>query len=423
MKKYLVLILFSLSFFYSQGQNLDDIKKLVILTQYTKAKPEIDSYLANAANAAKPEGWYYKAFVYNSLGRVATNPVAEAKSLYTGAFDALKKYASLDAKAPLTVEEKNSTVYNVYSGLYDLGIKTYNDKDFAESFDCFKKTLEVHDYVYENKLYGPGDLKFSAHDTDIVWNLTILANELKKKDDALVYYKRIADADLFDEKYETAYDDLIKKYKREKNAELFAKYLSAAKKHYPVDSEYWEGMEIDFALDGLEDEALLNKYEELTKTLPESYMVHYNYALDIDKFLTSSASEGKEKAGYRARMLELFLKSRTIRSTIEANLQLANIYYSRTYDIQERIGRITGTKPAELQVKKQLTDSLKTTMKECIPFATEAVRMLAELKEYKYSEKANYKLALEILSKAYKMEGNAVKAAEYDKKKEEVDKL
>ena len=58
-------------------------------------------------------------------------------------------------------------------------------KNFAESYDCFKKTLEVHDYTYDNNLNGANGLKFSAHDTDIVWNLAILANELKNKDEAI----------------------------------------------------------------------------------------------------------------------------------------------------------------------------------------------------------------------------------------------
>ena len=62
-------------------------------------------------------------------------------------------------------------------------------------------------------------------------------------------------------------------------------------------------------------------------------------------------------------------------------------------------------------------------MLPCIPYAEEAVKLLAALKELKYSDKANYKLALEILAKANKANGNAAKAAEYEKKKAEVDKF
>jgi hypothetical protein len=317
-------------------------------------------------------------------------------------------------------------LFNLYYSYYDLGIKTYNEKKFPESFDLFKSSLDVHDYGISNKLDGPNGLKFAAHDTDLVWNLAVLANELKKKDEALMFYKKIADANLSDEKYANAYDELVKKYKSEKNAELFNKYVTAAKKYYPVDLPYWENKEIEFALDGIENEALLNKYEELTKTFPNNYIVFYNYAVEIDKFLGTDAAKNKDAAtvaAYRTKIEDLFKKAVSIKPNIEGNLQLANLYYSKTYDLQERAAKIKGTKPAEVKVKNELNAAVKASMSQAIPFAEEAAKMLGELKEYKFSDKANYKLALEILSNAYKMAGNTGKFTEIEKKRAAVDKL
>ncbi len=423
MKKYVLLFTLLMGGLYSYSQNLDNVRKLLILKQYEKAKPEIDTYLSDPKNAAKAEAWYYKAFIYNTVARIPTKTVAESLGLYQTAYDALKKYAELDPKAPLTTEENNATAYNIYYGFYDMGIKTYNEKNFSESFNLFKKTLEVHDYIYGKKLPGAVGLTFTSHDTDVVWNLAILANELKNKNDALVYYQKIADAGLKDEKYATAYDELVLKYKREKNAEQFAKYVAAAKKNYPVDLPYWENQEIEFALIDLENEALFAKYEELTQKLPNNYPVFYNYAVEIDKFLNTSAATGKNTEAYRKKINELFKKALAIKSTTEVNLQLANLYYSKAYDFQEQAGKIKGTKPAEVKLKNELTASAKTSMSDAIPYAEEAVKQLATLKEYKFGDKVNYKLALEILSNAYKMSGNAAKAAEYEKKKAEVDKL
>lgn len=426
MKKYVLLVALLIGGLCSYSQDLDNIKKMILLNQFEKAKPDIDSYLSNEKNAAKPEGWYYKAVIYNTLGRDTKKTVAESKALYQGAFDALKKYVSIDTKAMLTTEEKNSTIYNIYYGNYDLGIKTYNDKNYEGSFENFKKAVEIHDYIFEKNIIGPNNLKFTAHDTDAVYNLAIIANTLNKKDDALVYYKRIADAGLGDEKYATAYDELVLKYKREKNAELFNKYITAAKKYYPVDLPYWETKEIEFNLGDLENEALLDKYEELTKSLPNNYVVFYNYAIEIDKFLSSDAAKAKDAAAvaaYRAKIEELFKKAVSLKSTVEGNLQLANLYYSRTYDLQERAAKIKGTKPAEVKAKADLQASIKSTMNEAIPYAEEGARLLGQFKEYKYADKANYKLAMEILVNAYKMNGNAAKLAEAEKKKAEVEKM
>ncbi|MGB4844933.1 MAG: hypothetical protein WBP16_10740 [Ferruginibacter sp.] len=423
MKKYLILISLVLAAGYAQAQSLDDIRKLVILSQYDKARPEIDKYMADEKNAAKPEGWYYKAFVYNSLGRVATKPVTESKSLYQGAFDAIKKYAELDPKAPLTTEEKNSTVFNVYYGFFDLGSKTYGESNFTESYDLFKKALDVHDYIYNKNLTGYNDTKFSAHDTNVVWNLAVLANELKKKDEALVYYKQIADADLSEEKYVGAYDDLVIKYKREKNEELFNKYVTAAKKHYPVDKPYWEAQEIEFAINGLENEALFTKYDELTTRFPNSYMVFYNYGLELDRFIYSADAKGKDIAAYKKKMAELFKRAIELNSTIEANLQLGNLYYNSSFDYLDEVGKIKGTKPEDVKKKNELMALSKETVAKAIPYCEEAVRQLGLLTEYKTGEKVNYKLGLEILVNAYTKAGNTAKAAEYSKKKAEVEKL
>lgn len=412
---------------YGSSQELPkEIRFNIEIKQFDKAKEGLDKYIADPKNAANALANYYKAYVYSALARDPKKTVAESKNLNEEAFAALKKYTELDPKAPLTKEENNSTLFNIYFSYYDLGVKFYNEKNFQESYNHFKSSLDVHDYGIVNKLNGPGTLKFAVHDTDLVWNLAVLANELKKKEDALIYYKRIADADLKDEKYVTVYEELILKYKRERNAELFSKYVTAAKKHFPIDIPYWEMKEIEFALGDLQDEALLNKYEELTKALPNNYIVFYNYAIEIDKFISSDASKAKDAAAvnaYRTKIEELYKKAISIKSTLEGNLQLANLYYSKTFDLQERIAKIKGTKPAELKVKNDLIAESKALTLACIPYAEEVVKILSTYKEYKFSDKSNYKLALEILGHGYKVSGDAAKLAEVEKKKIEVEKL
>jgi len=423
MKKYFLLSILVLGGLYGSSQGLEDVKKLIILMQYDKAKAEIDKYMADPKNAAKPEGWYYKGYTYNSLARVAGKPVPESKSLNQESYVSVKKYMELDPKAPLTKEENNSTIYNVYYSFYDLGVKMYNEKNYPESYDLFKTTLEVHDYIYAGKLDGPGGTKFSAHDTDIVWNLVVLGNELKKKDEVMGYYKRIADANLSDEKYAEAYDELVKKYKREDNKELFEKYITIAKKYYPVDKVYWESNEIEFAIKGLENEALFKKYEELTISLPDNYMVFFNYGYELTKYVYSDEAKGKDVSAYKLKIPELFKKAIAINSTTDANVVLANFYYNASFDYIEEAGKIKGTKPEDVKKRNEQIALGKSSMSQAIPYGEEAVKLFAGQKEYKMSEKANYKQVLDILSAAYKQGGNAAKAAEYEKRKAEVDKL
>jgi len=412
MKKYVLLFVLIFAIVGTYGQDLKNVKLYFNLQQYDKAKPEIDAFFANEKNATKAEGWYYKAAIYTALAVQEATPVAQKKVYLQTGFEALKKYRELDPKTPLSNDETNKTIFNTYYGYDDMGIKAYGTKNYEESFTSFQKALEIHDYIYANGITGTNGFKFSALDTNMVWNLAILANELKRKDDALIYFRKIADANLKDERYATAYDELIVRAIKEKNSADFTKYIAAAKQHYPIDIPYWEMKEVEFALDGVEGEALLNKYEELTKTLPNNYVVFYNYAIEIDKFLSGDASKGKDAATlntYRTRMEESYKKAVAIKSTIEVNLQLANLYYSKTFDLQERIARIKGTKPAELKVKNDLI--------------AESKALSSKLEKYKFADKSNYKLALEILGNGYKVAGNAAKVAEVEKKKLEVEKL
>jgi hypothetical protein len=423
MKKPLFLIIFLLGAIHSRAQEIEDINKLVLLKKYDKARPEIDKFLANPANAAKAEAWFYKCVTYNNLARAAGKAIAESKSLNLEAYAAVKKYLELDPKATLTNNDSNSIIYNMYYTMYDLGVKMYNDKSYEESYDLFKNTLDIHDYIYGQKLYGPGTLRFSAHDTDIVWNLAILANELKKKDELIVYYRKIADADLGADKYVDAYDELVKKYKKEENKELFAKYLEGAKKHYPADKAYWEALGIEFTVKGLENEALFKKYEELMQTYPDNYMLNYNFGHELDKYVYSGDSKGKDVSAYRKKIPELYKKAIAINSTVEANVLLTNYYYNSSFDLIDEAQKIKGTKPEDVKKRTDLMTQSKATLAQTIPCGEEAVKLYAALKQYKSSDKVNYKQVLDILSTAYKQTGNAAKADEYEKKKAEVDKL
>jgi hypothetical protein len=419
MKKSVLIIILVFAGIIARSQKIEDIRTNVLLSKFDKAKELVDKFLSDEKNAAKADAWYYKAVTYNALSRTATNALDVNKKLNEESYEALQKYKQLDPAAEQTVKEENSTYYNIYSSFYDLGVKNYAANNKDEAYGMFLKTLAVHDYVYANNLNGPNGLKFSAHDTDIVWNLVILANELKKKDDLLSYYKKIADADLADEKYAEAYDVLVKHYMKEDNKELFSKYLQKAKVHYATDP-YWEAVEIEYAIKGLENEELFKKYDELLLTHPKNYMVLFNYGYELDKFIYSAEAKGKDLAAYKKKIPEVFKRAIAVNSTIDANMLLTNFYYNASFDILDEVSKIKGTKPEDVKKKNELNALNKEMLNNCIPSGEEGVRLFSELKEFKSSDKVNYKQLLDILSTVYRKNGNNAKADEYDKKRAEI---
>lgn len=419
MKKLICIICMIQGFLYVQAQDLDDIKKMLLLKQYVKAKEAMDKFLSNENNGKSAPVWYYKAYLYNVLSRDSSKPTTQNKMLNDEAYKAIKKYRELDSQSPLTAEENNTTIFNIYYGYYDLGLLAFGNKNYEESFGNFKNALDVHDFIFTNNLQGPNAIKFSAHDTDIVWNLAILANQLKKESDALVYYKKIADANLSDEKYIEAYQQLVAEYKNAKNAVLFNEYLSKGKKFYPKEP-YWEAVDIEFQTAGLEGEPLFKKYEELTAVYPNSYIVFYNYGVDLNKYVYSDATKTGDLVQYKKRIPELFVKAISLNSTAEANMLLANFYYNNYYDLSDEARNIKGSKPDDVKKRNELNEEAKKNINLSLPIATEAVRLFSVTKDMKSAAKANYKLALEILVTGYKIIGNTQKAAEYEKQKAEI---
>lgn len=422
MKKVLFLVFLSMCGFLLKAQNIDDIRKMIYLKQYTNAKTELDKYLAVPANAAKADGWYYKAFLYSSLAREANESVTNSANLNTEAFAAIKKYKDLDAKQKLTKEEENSTAYNLYYTFYDLAVKAYNNKDYATCYTNFSSALEVHDYVYGNGWEGPKALKFAALDTDVVFNLLIVGAELKKSDELVPLYKKIIDNKLTDEKYLSVYENILLYYKKVKNQAAFDEYLAKGKSLFPKD-DFWEAIDIENATDGLENEPLFKKYDELLTRYPNSYVLNYNYGFELNKYLNGDQPKTGDVKAYREKVPELFKKAISIKSTVEANMVLANFYYNNSYDLSEESKKVKGTKPEDVKKRQELNAAAKNNMTLCVPVAEEAVRLYAAMPKLKMSDKVNYKLALEMLGNIAKLNGNAKKAEEYEKQKLDVDKL
>jgi len=402
------------------AQDLDDVRKLIVLKQFSKAKEEVDKFLSKSSNAAKADGYYYKAFIYNAMSFDPNGAIAQNAALNKDAFLALKKYRELDPAEKLTKEEENSTLFNVYYSYYDMAAKAYNAKDYEQSYTQFTHVLNVHDYIFSNNYTGTKGTKFTSLDTDVVFNMIVLGNELKKPEAEMVaHYKKLVDAGVDQDKYLEAYEGMVMYYKKEKNAAAFNEYLAKGKSKFPKD-EYWEAIDIEFSTEGLEKEALFKKYDELMNKYPNSYVLAFNFGLELNKYVFSDELKTGDVPALKARIPELFKKAIAIKSTVDANILTANYYYNSSFDLTEESKKIKGNKPEEVKKRLDLINQSKASMNQSIPFAEEAVKLYAAMPKLKASDKINYRQAYDILVTAYNMAGNAAKAAECEKKKGEL---
>ena len=414
--KYFYLVAFTLLAGAAHTQDIKDVRNYALLGQFPKAKEAVDKHLEVPKNAQKAEGWYYKGFIYNQLSKDSTKTGAENGALKNTAFEAIKKYRELDAKAELLTEQNNSTLFDLYVGYYsDLGVKAYLAKDPAGAYENFSKALAVHDYIYSNNLLGTNGFKFSQLDTTLTLYTAIAANEAKKKDEAAGFYRKITDANIADQQYIDAYQFLADYYKTKKDKAAFAEIIEKGRKNFPTNNEYWGALEIEEATEGIEKPEIFTKYDELMAKNTTNYTLPYNYGVELYRYIYSDEMKDSATNSYKAKLPEVMKKAIAIKSTSEANFLLSNFLYNNSIDISEEARKMKGTKPDDIKKKKALQADAEQSMSDAVPYAEAVVSLFKTIEKPKTSEKINYKQALVILKNVAEVKKETAKVASYDK--------
>ena len=417
MKKFSFFIAIMLVINTAFGQSLEDIEKYVMLRQIKPAKEAVDKYLAVEKNAKKPEGWYYKAYTYDMTSKDSALGIPESGALKNTAFAAMKTYFEMDPKAPLSINEKNSVLFDLYVGYStELGVKSYTAKNYEAAFEYFQKALEVHDFIYSKNLTGENNYKFSALDTTLTIYTAITANDAKKKDDAAIYYKKLTDANVSDAQYVDAYQYMLDYYKTKKDAANFAAILEKGRKYYPNNNDYWTLMEIDEATEGIGKPQIFDKYDMLLAKYPDNYVLAYNYSVELYRYIYSEEMKTANTAPYKQKLPVILKKALSIKSTSEANFLLANFLYNNSIDLSDEARKIKGTKPADVKSRKDLEAASASAMNDAIPYAEKVVSMYPEIQKPKGSEKVNYRQSLTMLRDIYETKKDTDKATAYDAK-------
>ena len=134
-------------------------------------------------------------------------------------------------------------------------LQYYNANNFEDAYNNFKKCLAVSEYLTEKKI------STVQLDTSVILYTGISAEKVNKKDDAAIYYSKLADAKVSGEGMGEIYKWLADYYSQKKDTEKAQKYLTTGKELYPKDT-FWAGFELDMARDKGERKDVYAKYEE-----------------------------------------------------------------------------------------------------------------------------------------------------------------
>jgi hypothetical protein len=318
--------------------------------------------------------------------------------------------------------ETYNSYLDLYFGFYDLGAKEFNSKNFNGALESFKKSNEVKDYILAKK-YTYAQITLYPLDTALVLNTAASAVQAKKEDEAVVYYRKLTDANVSGKDYLEIYEYLVDYYNRKEDQANLQAMLAKAKSYYP-ENEFWYDVEIRNAKKSGDQALLLAKYEELLKQNPKNFTLSYNYGIELYNGLygkeakTGDNTEAKQKL---TGVLQQAIDNEP-NGDVTATVMMANHLFNVAADELNTSNMIKSTKPEDVKKKADMKAQAHKTMDECIKYAESAEKHYDGLAKLTGGQKANYKIMIGYLGDIYSLKNNKAKTAEYEKKNAESDK-
>ncbi len=260
MKKLLIASFFVAAGFSAFAQKLDNVTKYVVLNKFDDAKKELDKVMADPKAQDNPEALLLSARVNaelamdSSLKNKYPNAIADA-------YASLNKYRSKDTSLKALKDQSSGglrAVSIIYSNEFNAGRKFFNESKWDDAFHSFKIAEDLGDLISTHNL---GTTKQKI-DTFTVVYAGYAAQNAKKTDSAVYYYKKFANEKIGGKDFEDLYRYILNNALDTKNEADFKKYLAIAKELYPADTEkLWNAYEMEFMSKNASVNDMVTKYK------------------------------------------------------------------------------------------------------------------------------------------------------------------
>jgi len=399
------------------AQSLEDITKLMDAKQNAGAKVAIDKFLSDPKNGANAYAWYYKGRIYDLRSHDADISKEDAYAYKLVSYDALKKYQQLDSKELLLDAENHRSFLNLYLGLYDIGAQQFNNKDFAGAYRSFVKAQEIENFMLA-KNYTYAEVPLGRMDTTLVMNMAVSALQSNDTANAVMNYRRIADANITGKDYQEVYEYLTGYYNDHKDNANMQAMLAKGKAAYPEDS-YWSALELQNLSQSGDKKAMFAGYEESFKKDPNNFINTYNYSAELYNYLYGKNAKDPDPA-MKDKLTETLKAAMLNDKGVDATVLMVNHLYNDAAEYSSAAALVKGTKPDDIKKKKDLQALADAKMNETIPYGEAAIKYYSTQPSLTTRQKADYRTVAETMSDLYSAKGNAKKSKEYDDIKDSI---
>lgn len=416
MNKLYLIIISCIVLNVAKAQSLDDIADMINGKKMENARAAIENYLNDPKNAAKPDGWYFKGYIYNTLSYENNMNTQQKFNYKKTSFEAFRKNQQLDPKDVRMTLEQFQSYLGLYTGFYDLGATQFNDRQYTDAYNSFLKAQEVEDYILA-KNYKYKDVVLTKLDTGLTLNIATSALQAKDEVNAIKYYKKLSDANVSGSTYKEVYE-YLGNYYAENDAATFQTFIVKARSLYPGD-EYWNDLEIQVVRKSGDKNALYAKYDQLVKEYPANFMIAYNYAVELyNEMYTGDAKNITDEK--KLKLTNVIKAAMANDKGKDATLLLSNHIFNQAADLANQASLLRGNKPEDVKKRKELNSASVKMMDEYIPYAEQVTKWMEEKTDLKSGQKANLKGIYNNLSDAYAAKGDAQRADGYRRKADAV---
>ncbi len=426
MKRFLLTTLLASAILGASAQNLEKIKDQVKKKNYTEAKTQIDQFLANEKNAKNSEALYTKAKIYNEIAQDPALAASNPDARWT-AFETLKQYVASDEKGEVILLQLDNykPLMDMYQGYFKAGAEDYNANRFEPAYGNFKNCLAVSEYMAEKKWSNV------ALDTTVVLYAGISAEKSGKRDDAAVYYGKLAESKVSGEGMVEIYKWLVDHhYNQKKDPAAASKYLELGKSIYPTDP-FWAAFDLDMARDNGDKKILFEKYRSVLAADPNNTSIRYNYAVELyqEGYKPDVAQRPADADQLIAQAKENLEKVIELKPDYAAAyLVLGQIQYNQGVDYNNQNKAIRPPaggklKPEELKKKEELRGLIAQKFDAAVPHFEKVDELLGSQGKLKMDDKSYLKDAYDLLITIYDNKGNKDKVKIYEEKFNNVDKV
>jgi hypothetical protein len=404
------------------AQSVDKVKELLKANKLAEAKDEIDKTLLIDKNQKNADAWYYKVKVYNAI---AAND--QLKTQYPDALlqslAALKNYVQYDDKKfALLILDSYKPINEIYQGLFQTGANEYNAQKYADALVNFKGAIAAIGFMYKE-----GWIKQSMDSTATLY-AGISAEKADKRDEAVIYYKTIADSGITKiggNDMAEIYKWLADYYTRKGDKENAAKYTALGKQKYPNDIFYDE-LTLDALRKSGNKDSLFAEYEVINKQHPDSAIYYFNYGLELYQYATDT-STGKRVANsddlIKKAQDRLLTSYKLNPNYPQTSLVLGQISYNQGVEFQI-LGKPKGnTNADELKKRQDFRAMSVKKFDEAIPYLEKVDQLLGSQGKLKKADKVALRDAYDMLITIYESRKDKPKIDSWTDKYNNVDKV